>query len=311
MLGTGLIGRAIGGAAPPVAGALRMAEAMAADLAHTLDLLDVLGDGDVPDDWFEARDPEYIRATLPALRAMSELYFRAEVTGLGHIPTSEPVLIVGNHSGGTLIADTFVFSQHFYDHFGPERRFHQLAHDLVFKVPGARTVARYGTVPASPENMRRALDLGAALLVYPGGDHESYRPTWESDTIDFAGRMGFAKLSLDLDTPIVPVVAIGGQETALFLGRGRRFARALGLDRSLRLKVLPVQLAPPTGVTLLDLPLRVPLPAKITIRVLPPIHLREELGAKPKPADAYDLVTTRMQDTLSELADERVMPVVG
>jgi uncharacterized protein YbcI len=32
------------------------------------------------------------------------------------------VLLVGNHSGGTVIADTFVFAQAFYDHFGPERQ---------------------------------------------------------------------------------------------------------------------------------------------------------------------------------------------
>jgi len=51
-----------------------------------------------------------------------------------------PVLLVGNHSGGTWIADTFVFAQSFYDHFGPDRRFHQLAHDLVFKMAGLRTL---------------------------------------------------------------------------------------------------------------------------------------------------------------------------
>jgi 1-acyl-sn-glycerol-3-phosphate acyltransferase len=303
MLGSGLIGRAL----EATGGSLRMAEAMLGDLAGALGVLE----DDTPDDWFDARDPEYIRETLPALRAWSDLYFRAEVSGLENIPEDESVLLVGNHSGGTLIADTFVFAQHFYDHFGPERRFHQLAHDLVFKVPGARTVSRYGTVPASPENMRRALDLGAALLVYPGGDQESYRPTWESGTIDFAGRTGFAKLSLEFETPIVPVVAIGGQETALFLGRGRRVARALGLDRALRLTVFPVQIAPPAGVTILDLPLRVPLPSKITIRVLPRIDLREELGPKAKPPDAYELVTSRMQDTLTELADERTVPVLG
>ena len=91
----------------------------------------------------------------PALRAMSKVYFRAEVRGLDNIPAEGPVLLVGNHSGGTLIADTFVFAQAFYDHFGPLRRFHQLAHDLVFKLPGARaSLSRYGTVPASPENMK-------------------------------------------------------------------------------------------------------------------------------------------------------------
>ena len=46
------------------------------------------------------------------------------------------MLLVGNHSGGTIIADTFVFAQASIDHFGADRLFHQLAHDLVFKVPG-------------------------------------------------------------------------------------------------------------------------------------------------------------------------------
>ena len=249
---------------------------------------------------------------MPAIRAWSDDYFRAEVDGLDEIPADDPVLLVGNHSGGTLIADTFVFSQHFYDHFGADRRFHQLAHDLVFQVPGVRaSLSRFGTIPANPDNMRAALDRGAALLVYPGGDHETYRPSWEQDQIDFAGRTGFVKLALELDTPIAPVVAIGGQETALFLGQGGRISRALQLDKALRLKVFPVQVAPPFGVTLLDLPLRFPLPAKIKVQVLPTIDLRAELGAKADPEDAYALVTGRMQDALSELADERTFPIVG
>ena len=105
-------------------------------------------------DPFALRDPVYIERTLPAVRLASQLYFRADVRGLEHIPPEGPVLLVGNHSGGTLIADTFVFGQYFYDRFGAQRRFHQLAHDLVFKVPGLRAlVERYGTVPASPANM--------------------------------------------------------------------------------------------------------------------------------------------------------------
>ncbi len=222
------------------------------------------------------------------------------------------MLLVGNHSGGTLIADTFVFAQHFYDHFGADRRFHQLAHDLVFQVPGVRaSLSRFGTVPANPDNMRAALRRGAALLVYPGGDHETYRPSWEQDQIDFAGRTGFVRLALELDVPIAPVVAIGGQETALFLGQGGRISRALRLDRTLRLKVFPVQLAPPFGLTLLDLPLRVPLPSKIVVRVLPAIDLRAELGARADPEDAYALVTARMQAALSEMAQERTLPIIG
>jgi 1-acyl-sn-glycerol-3-phosphate acyltransferase len=285
------------------AGAARMAAAGGGD---------VVGMGSRPDDWLDAWDPGYIRTTLPALRAMSRLYFRAEVRGLQNIPEKGPVLLVGNHSGGTLIADTFVFAQAFYDHFGPLRRFHQLAHDLVFKLPGARaSLSKYGTVPASPENMGKALERDAALLVYPGGDHETYRPSWQSAKIDLAGRTGFARLAIEHNVPIVPVVAIGGQETALFLGQGRDLARRLRLDKLFRLKVLPAQIAPPFGFTILDLPARVPLPSKIVVRALPAIDLKKRLGSDPDPDEAYEVVTGTMQRALDKLSDERTIPVVG
>ena len=292
------------------AGWARMNAAVVSDLANALDPAG--GNGHGPDDWLDAWDPEYIRTTLPTLRLFSDVYHRAEVRGLANIPAEGPVLLVGNHSGGTLISDTFVFAQAFYDHFGPLRRFHQLAHDLVFQIPGVRaSLSRFGTVPASPENMGRALERDAALLVYPGGDHETYRPSWESAEIDFAGRTGFLKLAIEHSVPIVPVVAIGGQETALFLGQGRRFARLLRLDSMLRLKVLPAQLGPPFGVTVLDLPGRIPLPAKITVRALPKIDVKKRLGAKPDIEEAYELVTGKMQKALHDLDEERSLPVIG
>jgi 1-acyl-sn-glycerol-3-phosphate acyltransferase len=286
-------------------GNLRMAAAVADDLAGTIRRRPPL-------DPFDYRDPNYIQHTLPALRLWSKFYFRADVRGLENIPAEGPVLLVGNHSGGLVIADTFVFSQHFYDHFGTGRLFHQLAHDLVFKTPGMRIMAeRYGTVPASPENMGRALEREAALLVYPGGDHETFRPSWESDRIDFAHRTGFVKLALKHQVPIVPIVSIGGQETALFLGQGRRIANALNLNQLARLKVFPAVLGPPFGSTILDFPGRLPLPAKISIRVLKPIDLGQRLGRQPDVDEGYKLVTSAMQRTLTRLGNERTMPVVG
>ena len=291
--------------AGPVAAYAQMLAAAAEDVVDTV----TRRSGSDP---FELRDIQYIQRTLPALRLASEMYFRADVRGLENIPAEGPVLLVGNHSGGTMIADTFVFSQAFYDHFGPVRPFFQLAHDLVFKLPGLRAlVQRYGTVPASPANMTRALERDAALLVYPGGDQETFRPTWESDQVDFARRTGFVKLALEHGVPVVPVVAIGGQETALFLGRGRRVAEVLGLKRLLRLSVVPPVLGPPLGITILDLPIRVPLPAKIEIRVLKPIDLRKRLGRQPDVDEGYRLVTSTMQRTLTRLSNGRTVPIIG
>jgi 1-acyl-sn-glycerol-3-phosphate acyltransferase len=302
----------VGAALGAARGALTMAGATFEDALAAFDLLHVTGAEGPPDDPFAARDPEYIKATLPALRALSSLYFRADVAGMERIPDSGPVLLVGNHSGGTMIADTFVFAQAFYDHFGPDRLFNQLAHDLVFKTPGLRAmVQRYGTVPASPKNMGRALSNDAALLVYPGGDEDSFRPSWETGNVDLAGRTGFVKLALEHNVPIVPIVALGGQETAFFLGRGKTIARTLRLPSLARLKVFPVVLGPPFGVTLLDMPLRVPLPSKISIRVMPPIDLRKKLGRQPDVEEGYRLVSSRMQRTLTRLNNQRSVPVVG
>ncbi|HET6818045.1 MAG TPA: lysophospholipid acyltransferase family protein [Mycobacteriales bacterium] len=259
-------------------------------------------------DSFEAWDPEHIARTLPLLNPVLSAYFRSEVRGIDNVPASGPVLLVGNHSGGTMIVDTFLFTFAFYDHFGPDRRFHQLAHDIAARIPGLR---RFGTVVASHENARRAFAMGAPVLVYPGGDIETFRPSWHSDRVEFAGRKGFVRLALDEGVPIVPVVSIGGQETALFLTRAQTVARALRLDRLARLKVLPISVGPPFGINVLDLPGRLPLPAKITIEVLPPIDPRKVGGDRPDPDAVYEQVTSVMQDALDRLAEERTLPVLG
>src|ERR1019366_7045131 len=85
----------------------RMLSAISADAAHAAPRH--LARRPPAADPFELRDPEYIARTLPALRVMADVWFRADVRGLENIPPAGPVLLVGNHSGGTLIADTFIF----------------------------------------------------------------------------------------------------------------------------------------------------------------------------------------------------------
>lgn len=259
----------------------------------------------------DERDPDFIRDNLPWLWLLASIYYRGEVRGLAHIPETGPVLLVSNHSGGNMTPDTGVFTIAFAGHFGVERHFYQLAHNLVVSWPGLGILRKLGAIAASPENARRALESGAVLLVYPGGDHEVHRPTWESTKIDFDRREGFLRLALELDVPLVPVVAIGGQETALFLSRGEGLARFLKLDRMFRLKVLPISIALPWGLNVGDFFGHLPLPAKITVEVLPAINLRQEFGPEPDIDEVYEYVTRAMQDTLDGLAAERQLPILG
>ena len=99
----------------------------------------------VPKADLDQRDPDYIREQLPGLWLLASLYFRADVRGLDRIPADGPVLLVGNHSGGNLPPDTFVFTLAFCSYFGVERPFYQLAHNLVVSMPGLGSLRKFGT----------------------------------------------------------------------------------------------------------------------------------------------------------------------
>jgi hypothetical protein len=55
----------------------------------------------------------------------------------------------------------------------------------------------------------------------------------------------------------------------------------------------------------------IPLPAKITVQVLPAIDLSERFGPDPDVDEVYEQVVSLMQQSLDELADERRFPVLG
>ncbi len=63
---------------------------------------------------------------------------------------------------------------------------------------------------------------------------------------------------------------------------------------------------------MLDLPGRLPLPAKISIELLVPIHQREERGGAGGDPDAgNELIAGRMPDALRELDEARALPLIG
>jgi 1-acyl-sn-glycerol-3-phosphate acyltransferase len=298
--GTNGISRATGGllnAGRQVTGGVAGAVANRARRALTADLDD--------------RDPDYIRENLALAWLAATLWYRAEVRNLGNVPEEGPVLLVGNHTGGNMSPEVIVFPLAFSTYFGVERPFYQLAHNLVLASPIGPLLRRYGSMAASHEHAEDALSAGAAVLVFPGGDWEVHRPSWERNRVDLAGRKGFIKLALHADVPIVPVVTVGGQETALFLSRGAWLAKLTGVDRYLRLKVLPISLSLPWILNVGDLLGHLPLPAKITIEVGQPIDLRGQFGPEPDVEEVYEHITRVMQETLDGLAAERRFPVIG
>jgi 1-acyl-sn-glycerol-3-phosphate acyltransferase len=215
------------------------------------------------------------------------------------------VLLVGNHSGGNVPPDTFVFTLAFCSYFGVERPFYQLAHNLVVSAPPLGWLRKFGTVAANHENAQMALESGAALLVYPGGDYEVFRPSWERHTVDFGGRKGYVRLAREAGVPIVPIASVGGQETALFLDRGQWLAKLLMVDKLARLKSVPISLALPWGINIGDLAGHIPLPAKIVVEALDPIDVDGDDDV------VHKKVVESLQAGVDRLAAERRFPVIG
>jgi hypothetical protein len=87
-------------------------------------------------------------------------------------------------------------------------------------------------------------------------------------------------------------------------------AKALRLDKLMRVKILPISVGFPFGLSAV-VPVNVPLPTKIVMQVLEPIDVVGEFGEEPD-IDAVDAHVRRvMQKALDTLAKERRLPVIG
>ncbi|MDQ6642060.1 MAG: acyltransferase family protein [Actinomycetota bacterium] len=256
------------------------------------------------------RDPVYVAKVLPLLRLVVKVWFRSQVDGMERVPDGG-ALMVSNHSGGMIAMDVPVLAVAFADHFGLERPLYVLAHDMLFlddRLGGL--FHRTGFVAATRENAAAVLRTGGVTIVFPGGDHDVFRPSSQASKIDFDGRTGYVRTAIEADVPIVPVVSIGGHEDQIHLSRGELLAKLLGLEKRLRTKYLPVTFGFPFGLTL-AFPPNLPLPTKIVTRVLEPIHVSDEFGEDPDVAEVDRVVRVRMQDAMDELARARRFPVLG
>ncbi len=260
-----------------------------------------------------ARDPEFIQRCLPLIARYTG-YFTPEVRGLGRLPASGPVLVVGNHSCLFYMPEVWVCGQAITQRRGIAAPACALAYDLLFAIPGAgQLLRRLGAIPAGTGQAEAALAEGACVLVYPGGDREACRPWLHRNRVDFGDRKGFVKVALRSGVPVVPVVAHGAHHAVVVLSRGERLARAAGLDRA-RIKVFPVMAGLPFGVhSILTPPL--PMPAHLTVEFLPAL---DWTGYGPDAADdpaavsaCYQEITGGMQAALGRLATENPFPLLA
>lgn len=258
------------------------------------------------------RDPAFVRRLLPLVKSFN-LYFGTEIRGWKNVPRRGPFLIVGNHSGGAETSDIAPLLAKWVEERGPKAPLYSLAYDLMFGYPVVGPwLRKLGALPANHQNAREALARGAAVVVFPGGDYEVFRPWSHRNKIEFGGHKGFIQLALATGVRIVPMTIHGAHQSTIVITRGRRIARATGLTR-LHIKVFPFVWSIPFGVAPAFVP-SLQLPAKVTVEFGKPLdwsHYGPKAAHNARIVQkCYDEITGIMQRTLDAMAEERPYPIL-
>ena len=172
---------------------------------------------------------------------------------------------------------------------------------------------RMGVLPAAPDSITAALAAGRDVALWPGGERDSLRPWTKRDEATLAGRTGFIRLAIRSGVPIVPIATVGGPDSMPVLATGKRLARLLALDRVARLKMFPIAIQVPWGVSPALLP-ELPLPTKIRTAFQPAIELDGDparAGDDDYVERMYGEVESAIQDGVDALARRRRLPPFG
>jgi 1-acyl-sn-glycerol-3-phosphate acyltransferase len=187
-------------------------------------------------------DLEYAVAAVAPFLWLYRKYFRVQLDGLDNVPAEGRAVLVSNHSG-QLPFDAAMIVVALLAEKDPPRVVRALVERWVPTLPFVSTFfARVGQVVGTPENCRRLLAAGEAILVFPEGVRGLNKPFSERYRLQGFGP-GFMRLALESSAPVIPVAVVGAEEQAPNLMDLKPLAKLLGFP------------AFPLTPTLLPLPL--------------------------------------------------------
>lgn len=228
------------------------------------------------------RDVLLYRVFPKLLMEIVRKYFRVEVEGLENVPKRGSALITPNHSG--FVGFDALLIAHILNN-DVKRIPRVLTHHFWFlSKTTAIPAQKMGFTEANLENGISALKKNNLVVIFPEGEYGNFKPSNQMYQLQEFKR-GFIRMALATQSPIVPTLVIGAEESNINLSQ-------LKFTKFLKGTVIP-------------LPLNViPLPVKWKIKFLPPIYL----PYKPSAAEDRDLlleIAEDIQEQMQEaLADE-------
>jgi 1-acyl-sn-glycerol-3-phosphate acyltransferase len=166
------------------------------------------------------------RTSLPSA-LLYRHYFRVETHDIERVPEGR-VLLICNHAGqlpfdGAMLAMAMLFEAE------PPRIARPMAEYWVSRLPFLSALAsRTGALVGTRENCVHMLDAGECAMVFPEGVRGMNKVYSQRYKLQRFG-LGFLRLALETDTPIVPVALVGSEEQQPGLLNFAPLARLLGM----------------------------------------------------------------------------------
>jgi 1-acyl-sn-glycerol-3-phosphate acyltransferase len=206
-------------------------------------------------------DPRYAAPYLLPAAFFYRYWFRVETHGVELVPAGR-VLLIANHGGNTFAFDGAMLAMAMLLEARPPRAVRGMAEYYLPTIPFFGTLMhRTGSVVGTPRNCEQLLERGEAIMVFPEGERGFVKTYRERYRLQRFG-LGFMRLALETETPIVPVGIVGSEEQSPGLLRSRWLGRLIGAP------VAPITLTipwlGPAGM--------IPLPVKFRIRFGEPLH---------------------------------------
>jgi len=206
-------------------------------------------------------DPEFGRPLLVAMTFFYRRYFRAETRGIDNVPEGR-VLLIGNHAGNTFAWDGAMLAAALFLEGEPPRIVRGMAEYFLTTIPFFNVyMQRFGSVVGTPENCIQLLEQDEAIMAFPEGQRgfvKTYRQRYQLQAFG----LGFMRLALESNTPIVPVGIVGGEEQSPGIANVRALGKLVGAP------AFPITLTfpwlGPAGF--------IPLPVKYRIELGEPLH---------------------------------------
>jgi 1-acyl-sn-glycerol-3-phosphate acyltransferase len=228
-------------------------------------------------------------------------WFRVEVEGIEHVPSTGGALIVSNHAGA-MPPDAPMIAKAIKEEHPRPRPLHLTVEHFFKGYPGlSMLVAKIGGVPAHPANVHRLLhDEEQLVLVFPEGRKGTEKLYKDRYRLRRFGRGGFVAAAMRARAPIVPIAVVGAEEAA------PSFAQIRPLQRLTGLLYFPIT---PTFPHFGLLGMLGYLPAKFRIRFLEPIAT-DGFGEEPEQDRALvqevsEEVRSRIQEELVDMLGSR------